>query len=149
MNAPYRKHKDMNMKKMPEGMDHSKMHHGNDAHKGMSEHDHHAVMIAGFKQRFYVVLILTIPIMLLSPMIQHFMGVNWAFAGSSYILFAMSSVVFVYGGWPFLTGLVEEVKAKNPGMMFLIGFAITVAYSYSVAIVLVCKEWTSFGNWPH
>src|SRR5206468_3425963 len=63
------------------------------------------------------------------------LGVNWAFAGSSYILFALSSVVFVYGGWPFLTGLIDEVKAKNPGMMFLIGFAITVAYSYSVAIV--------------
>ena len=125
----------MDMNKMPEGMDHSKMHHGNDAHQGMSEHDHHAMMIADFKKRFYVVLALTIPIMLLSPMIQHFMGVNWAFAGSSYILLALSSVVFVYGGWPFLTGLVEEVKAKNPGMMFLIGFAITVAYSYSVAIV--------------
>ncbi|WP_233496694.1 copper-translocating P-type ATPase [Mucilaginibacter hurinus] len=125
----------MDMNKMPEGMDHSKMHHGKDAHQGMSEHDHHAMMIADFKKRFYVVLALTIPIMLLSPMIQHFMGVNWAFAGSSYILFALSSVVFVYGGWPFLTGLVEEVKAKNPGMMFLIGFAITVAYSYSVAIV--------------
>lgn len=127
------------MNKMPDGMDHSKMHHGHDAHKGMSEHDHHAMMIADFKKRFYVVLILTIPIMLLSPMIQHFMGVNWAFAGASYILFALSSIVFVYGGWPFLMGLVDEVKAKNPGMMFLIGFAITVAYSYSVAIVFGLK----------
>jgi Cu2+-exporting ATPase len=129
----------MDMNKMSEGMDHSKMHHGHDAHKGMSEHDHHTMMVADFKKRFYVVLALTIPIMLLSPMIQHFMGVDWAFAGSSYILFALSSVVFVYGGWPFLTGLVEEVKAKNPGMMFLIGFAITVAYSYSVAIVFGLK----------
>ncbi|MEO7214739.1 copper-translocating P-type ATPase [Mucilaginibacter sp.] len=129
----------MDMNKMPDGMDHSKMHHGHDAHKGMSEHDHHAMMIADFKKRFYVVLILTIPIMLLSPMIQHFMGVNWAFAGASYILFALSSIVFVYGGWPFLMGLVDEVKAKNPGMMFLIGFAITVAYSYSVAIVFGLK----------
>jgi Cu2+-exporting ATPase len=129
----------MDMNKMPEGMDHSKMHKGHDPHKGMSEHDHHAMMIADFKKRFYVVLALTIPIMLLSTMIQHFMGVNWAFTGSSYILFALSSVVFVYGGWPFLTGLVDEVKAKNPGMMFLIGFAITVAYSYSVAIVFGLK----------
>ncbi len=127
------------MDKMPEGMDHSKMHKGHDPHMGMSEHDHHAMMIADFKKRFYVVLALTIPIMLLSTMIQHFMGVNWAFTGSSYILFALSSVVFVYGGWPFLTGLVDEVKAKNPGMMFLIGFAITVAYSYSVAIVFGLK----------
>ncbi|MGY4539837.1 Cu2+-exporting ATPase [Mucilaginibacter sp. UYNi724] len=125
----------MEMNKTPEDMDHSKMHKGHDPHMGMSEHDHHAMMIADFKKRFYVVLALTIPIMLLSTMIQHFIGINWQFTGSSYILFALSTVVFIYGGWPFLTGLVAEVKAKNPGMMFLIGFAITVAYSYSVAIV--------------
>ena len=127
------------MNKMPEGMDHSKMQKGHSEHMGMSEHDHHAMMIADFKKRFYVVAALTIPILLLSPMIQHFMGVNWQFPGSSYILFALSSVVFVYGGWPFLTGLFDEIKAKNPGMMFLIGFAISVAYSYSAAIVFGLK----------
>ncbi|SEW44331.1 Cu2+-exporting ATPase [Chitinophaga sp. YR573] len=98
-------------------------------------HDHHSMMIMDFRKRFYVVFVLTIPIMLLSTMIQHFIGVNWQFSGSQYILFALSSVVFFYGGWPFLKGLVDEVKMKNPGMMFLIGFAITVAYIYSVAIV--------------
>ena len=102
---------------------------------GMAGHNHHAMMIADFKKRFYVVLILTIPIMLLSEMIQHWLGVHWQFAGSQYILFALASIVFFYGGFPFLKGLVDEVKAKNPGMMFLIGFAITVAYIYSVAIV--------------
>jgi Cu2+-exporting ATPase len=109
--------------------------HGKHATMGHEGHNHHAMMIADFKKRFYVVLILTVPIMLLSMMIQQFMGVDWQFAGSSYILFALSSVVFLYGGWPFLKGLVDEVKAKNPGMMFLIGFAITVAYIYSVAVV--------------
>jgi P-type Cu2+ transporter len=64
-------------------------------------HNHHKMMIADFKKRFYVVLALTIPIMLLSTMIQKFIGVNWQFAGSSYILFALSSVVFFYGGLPF------------------------------------------------
>ncbi|TAJ60644.1 MAG: copper-translocating P-type ATPase [Chitinophagaceae bacterium] len=102
---------------------------------GHAGHNHHAMMIADFKKRFYVVLFLTIPIMLLSMMIQQFIGVDWHFNGSSYILFALSSIVFFYGGWPFLKGLVDEVKAKNPGMMFLIGFAISVAYVYSVAIV--------------
>jgi len=68
-------------------------------------------------------------------MIQQFLGVDWHFNGSSYILFALSTIVFFYGGWPFLKGLVDEAKAKNPGMMFLIGFAISVAYIYSVAIV--------------
>jgi Cu2+-exporting ATPase len=98
-------------------------------------HDHHSMMIMDFRKRFYVVFVLTIPIMLLSTMIQHFIGVNWQFPGSQYILFALSTVVFFYGGWPFLKGLVDEVKLKTPGMMFLIGFAITVAYIYSVAIV--------------
>jgi Cu2+-exporting ATPase len=114
---------------------HQHIQNGDKAPMGHMGHDHHAMMINDFKKRFYVVLALTIPIMLLSTMIQHFVGVNWQFAGSPYILFALSTVVFFYGGWPFLKGLVEEVKSKNPGMMFLIGFAITVAYIYSVAIV--------------
>lgn len=98
-------------------------------------HNHHTMMISDFKRRFYVVLILTFPIMLLSPMIQNFLNIKWNFLGSQYILFTLSTFVFFYGGFPFLKGLVEEVKAKNPGMMFLIGFAITVAYIYSVAII--------------
>jgi Cu2+-exporting ATPase len=108
--------------------------HGSNPAMGHEGHDHNS-MIADFKKRFYVVLVLTIPIMLLSEMIQHFMGVNWQFAGSKYILFTLSTIVFLYGGFPFLKGLVDEVKAKNIGMMFLIAFAITVAYIYSVAIV--------------
>ncbi|MEO7991331.1 MAG: copper-translocating P-type ATPase [Chryseolinea sp.] len=120
-------------------MDHSKMnpenmHNGSNPPMGMEGHNHHA-MIDDYKRRFYVVLVLTVPIVLLSSMIQKFMGVNWQFTGSPYILFALSSIVFFYGGWPFLKGWVDEIKTKNPGMMFLIGFAITVAYSYSVAIV--------------
>lgn len=98
-------------------------------------HNKHVNMIDDFKKRFYVVLILTVPIMLLSPMIQHWIKVDWQFSGSKYLLFALSTIVFFYGGWPFLKGLVDEAKAKIPGMMFLIGFAITVAYVYSVAVV--------------
>ncbi len=113
---------------------HSSHQHGVNPPMGHQGHDHNS-MIADFRKRFYVVLALTIPIMLLSTMIQHFMGVNWQFPGSQYLLFALSSVVFFYGGWPFLKGLIVEAKEKNPGMMFLIGFAISVAYIYSVAIV--------------
>jgi Cu2+-exporting ATPase len=68
-----------------------------------------------------------------------FIGIDWAFRGSEYILLALSSVVFFYGGWPFFKGLFNEIKTKNPGMMSLIGFAITVAYFYSVAIVFGLK----------
>jgi P-type Cu2+ transporter len=112
-------------------------HQGEDKNPPMNHmgHDHHAMMIVDFRKRFYIVLALTIPIMLLSEMIQHWLNLHITFIGSNYILLALSSVVFFYGGWPFLKGLVDEIKAKNPGMMFLIGFAITVAYLYSVAIV--------------
>jgi P-type Cu2+ transporter len=113
-------------------MDHSKMDHGNGA--GHGDHDH-GNMISDFKKRSLVTGILTIPIILLSPMIQHWLGVDWQFPGSTYILFGLSTVVFSYGGLPFLKGWFQEMNAWKPGMMTLIGFAITVAYIYSVAIV--------------
>jgi Cu2+-exporting ATPase len=117
--------------------DHHPMHqHGADnppmGHEG---HDHHAMMIDDFKKRFYVVLVLTIPIMLLSEMIQHWLNIHISFAGSKYVLLVLSSIVFFYGGWPFLAGWFSEMKVWKPGMMTLIGFAITVAYVYSVATV--------------
>jgi Cu2+-exporting ATPase len=102
-------------------------------------HRAHSSGIADFKRRFYVVLILTIPIMLLSEMIQHWLNIHFSFPGSKYVLFFLSSIVFFYGGWPFLKGLVGEVRAKNPGMMTLVGFAISVAYIYSVATVFGLK----------
>jgi Cu2+-exporting ATPase len=108
--------------------------HGHAGHGG-GGHAQHAGMIDDFKKRFYVVLALTIPIMALSPMIQHWLNVDWTFQGSDYILLILSSVVFFYGGWPFLTGLVKEVKSKSLGMMTLVAVAITVAYIYSVAII--------------
>ncbi|MBT2569059.1 heavy metal translocating P-type ATPase [Planococcus sp. ISL-110] len=92
-------------------------------------------MVEDFKKRFFVSLALTIPILALSPMIQHFMGVDWRFENDLYILFALSTIVFFYGGWPFLTGGIGELKDKNPGMMTLIALAITIAYSYSTLVV--------------
>jgi Cu2+-exporting ATPase len=65
-------------------------------------------LIADFKKRFFVVLILTIPIMLLSEMIQRWLNIHISFPGSQYILLIFSSVVFFYGGWPFLEGLVMK-----------------------------------------
>ncbi|HQS52937.1 MAG TPA: HAD-IC family P-type ATPase, partial [Daejeonella sp.] len=99
-------------------------------------HEVHSSGITDFKKRFYVVLVLTVPIMLLSEMIQHWLNIHISFQGSSYVLLILSSIVFFYGGWPFLKGLVGEMRAKNPGMMTLVAFAISVAYIYSVAIVL-------------
>jgi len=104
-------------------------------HKGMS-HNHHTTMIADYRRRFYVVLVLTLPIMLLSETIQHWLKIQIQFPGSNYLILLLSSVVFFYGGWPFLKGWMDEMKNWTPGMMTLIGFAITVAYIFSVATVL-------------
>lgn len=98
-------------------------------------HAHHVGMIDEFKKRFYITLAVTPPIMLLSPMIQHWLNVNWSFPGSNYVLLILSSIVFFYGGWPFLVGLAEEIKSKSLGMMTLVAVAISVAYIYSVAII--------------
>lgn len=99
-------------------------------------HDHGA-MIADYRRRFWVSLVLTVPVLALSPMIQRFLGVREAlsFPGSDYLLFALSAVVFFYGGWPFLKGLVNELSRGRPGMMTLIALAISVAFLYSSAVV--------------
>ena len=104
--------------------------HGNGGHN-------HGAMIADFRRRFWVSLALTVPILALSPMIQGFLGLaeTLAFAGDRYALFALSAGVFGYGGWPFLTGLVSELRQRQPGMMTLIGLAIGVAFVYSSAVV--------------
>ncbi|HSC39380.1 MAG TPA: copper-translocating P-type ATPase [Chitinophagaceae bacterium] len=114
---------------------HAGMQHGGNPPMGHAGHDHHAMMIADFRKRFYVVLILTIPVMLLSEMIQHWLNIHVSFPGAGYVLLVLASVIFFYGGWPFLKGWKEEMSPWNPGMMTLIGFAITVAYIYSVATV--------------
>jgi len=111
--------------------DHS-THHPAHGHEG---HDHHAMMISDFKKRFWISLALTLPVLLLSEMIQHWLNFSIRFAGDKYVLLGLSSFIFYYGGWPFLKGLVDELKARSPGMMTLIGLAITVAYVFSVAVI--------------
>jgi Cu2+-exporting ATPase len=103
---------------------------------GHGGHDH-AAMVADFRRRFWVSAVLTVPVLSLSPMIQSFLGLreSLVFPGSDYLLFALSAVVFVYGGWPFLRGLFNELRAWRPGMMTLIALAISVAFFYSSAVV--------------
>lgn len=123
--------------------DHSKhesMNHGNHSggeHKGHGNHHQH--MIQDFKKRFWVSLILTIPVLLFSDMIQQWLGFSIQFPTKPYVVFGISTLLFFYGGWPFLKGLKEELSAKNPGMMTLIALAITVAYGYSTAVVFGLK----------
>jgi Cu2+-exporting ATPase len=110
--------------------DHSTEHHH--GHKNS-----HAHMIGDFRKRFWVSLALTVPVLLLTPMVQMFLGFSDSlrFPGDEYILFVLSSIIFFYGGWPFLIGIVAEFKAAQPGMMTLIAVAITAAYLYSSVVV--------------
>ena len=102
--------------------------HGHDKHAG-----HH---IADFWIRFIVCSIITIPVLALSHMIQQWFGFELKFPGDKYVLAALSTFIFMYGGYPFLKGLYDEVKDSAIGMMTLIGVAITVAWAYSLAITL-------------
>ncbi len=102
--------------------------------------DHHAMMVKDFRKRFFVSVIITIPVLLLSPVIQEFLfavfGITVpSFRGDIYILFLLSTVIFFYGGQPFLVGIRQELISHAPGMMTLIAVAITVAYIYSSLVV--------------
>ena len=88
-----------------------------------------------FRRRFIVSLILTIPVLLLSPTIQSFFGFELHVPGADFITFLLSSVVYFYGGYPFLKGIKDELSERSPGMMTLIAIAISVAYFYSSAVV--------------
>lgn len=116
------------------------MHTGHVGHKKRIEHghhEHHAHMVADFRKRFWISLIITVPVLILSPMIQELLdlGESLRFAGDLYILFGLASIAFFYGGYPFLKGIVDETKQAKPGMMTLIAIAITTAYLYSSAVV--------------
>ena len=104
--------------------------------KGSSYSHHAGHQIADFRRRFWISLIVTIPILILSPSIQSFAGLEGTlrFPGDQYVLFILASFVYFYGGYPFLKGIVNELRARLPGMMTLIAVAITTAYLYSTAI---------------
>jgi len=90
-----------------------------------------------FRDRFWLSLALTIPIVFYSPMIQEWFGYTApAFPGSEWVAPVLGTVIFIYGGMPFLRGAVQEVRARQPGMMLLIGMAITVAYLASLATTI-------------
>ncbi|MDW4191208.1 heavy metal translocating P-type ATPase [Staphylococcus saprophyticus] len=112
-------------------MNHSnQMHHDN--HESHNHHSGHAHHHGNFKVKFFVSLIFAIPIILLSPL----MGVNlpfqFTFPGSEWVVLILSTILFFYGGKPFLSGGKDEIAAKKPGMMTLVALGISVAYIYSL-----------------
>ncbi|WP_435873521.1 heavy metal translocating P-type ATPase [Pediococcus pentosaceus] len=144
-------HKQMNEEHMDHSkMDHSQMHHEmsghqHDMHDMHDMGDGHMMHMGNLKQLFWVSLIATIPILLLSP----FMGMDFrigdlklpiSFTGSDYIVLILATFLFFYGGKPFLTGAVSELKSKAPAMMTLIAMGITVAYGYSL-YAFIMNQW--------
>ncbi len=111
-----------------------------DGHEGQSGHEHHAGHddhATPFRDRFWLTLALSVPVVVWAPMIQDWFGYTAPdVPGAPLIAPVLGSVIFFFGGWPFLTGAAEEIRARQPGMMLLIGMAITVAYLASMATTL-------------
>jgi len=105
-------------------------HHEGHAHHG---HSHH---VEDFRRRFWICLVLTVPIVLLSHTVVELLHLPYSvdFPAAEWIVLVLSTAVFFFGGWPFLHGLWSELKAGRPGMMTLIGLATSVAYVFSVAV---------------
>lgn len=107
----------------------------NHEHKQDENYDKHAGhSIENFKKKFYISLIITLPILLLSPFIRNLLNISIKFPGDNLVLFLLSSFIFFFGGSPFLIGAISEIKHKALGMMTLISLAIVVAYVYSSAV---------------
>ena len=137
--------KQMEMKHDHSQMDHS-MHmghnHGDIAdskemdHSMHMDHEHggmdHSMHMGNFKQKFWLSLILAIPIILFSPMMGMEFPFQITFPGSDWLILILATILFIYGGQPFLSGAKMELKQKSPAMMTLIAMGITVAYIYSV-----------------
>ena len=124
------------------GMDHSKMNHSQmkPGQMGHNGHDHGA-MIADFLRRFWICLILSVPVVLLSMMFRDLTGYTFDFPYQKAVVLVLASVIYGYGGWPFLTGMVGELRNRQLGqsrlgMMTLVAIAITTAYVYSVVVLV-------------
>lgn len=113
------------------------LHNKDDKHDLHDKHAGHRT--EDFLRRFWICLILTIPVLLLSHMVQQWFGFHIRFAGDQYLLLGLSSIIYFYGGMPFLKGMVSEVKTNAIGMMTLVALAISVAFIYSVAVVFGLK----------
>ena len=103
-------------------------HHEHHDHGSGHAHHHHG----NFKVKFFVSLIFAIPIIILSPMMGVQLPFQFTFAGSEWIVLILATILFFYGGKPFLAGGKDEIAAKQPGMMTLVALGISVAYIYSL-----------------
>lgn len=115
--------------------DHSQMNMPDGSHMDMghgSGHAGHMGHMGNLKRKFFVCLVLAVPVLLLSPMMGVQLPFQFTFPGSEWVVLVLSSVLFFYGGMPFLSGAAQELKDKSPAMMTLISLGITAAYLYSL-----------------
>lgn len=129
----------MEMPGTKHGGHHAYHEHGGHAGGGHDHSGHHEHMIEDFKKRFWICLVATVPVLILSPFIQSVFRFSLQFPHDKFLLLIISTFIYFYGGWPFLKGLFEELKAKQPGMMTLIALAISVAYFYSALVIFGLK----------
>ena len=113
---------------------HAHMEHEHDKAEG---HDHHAMMEADFRRRFWVVLALTIPVLLLSPTIQQWFGFSLTFPGYRYLLFAMATVITIYGTWPFYKNARQALRSGVLDMSVLVSIAVSAGYLFSVGSTFI------------
>ncbi|WP_193018716.1 heavy metal translocating P-type ATPase [Staphylococcus equorum] len=118
-------------------MEHNDQHHNHDAHshhehENHDSHNGHAHHHGNFKNKFFISLIFAIPIIILSPMMGVTLPFRFSFPGSDWIVLILATILFFYGGKPFLTGAKDEISTKKPGMMTLVALGISVAYFYSL-----------------
>lgn len=121
---------------------HEQMHHEHDGqmghereHRKMTahgEHDHHAMMEKDFKKRFFLVAILTLPVLVLSPTVQSWLGFRVSFPGARYLLFTLATLITVYGTWPFYKGAAKALKRGVLDMSVLVSLAVSAGYLFSV-----------------
>ncbi|EPC7168614.1 heavy metal translocating P-type ATPase [Staphylococcus pseudintermedius] len=112
---------------------HQHMHESHHPHSHHMHHDDHAHHHHGnFKMKFFVSLIFAIPIIIFSPMMGVQLPFQFTFPGSDWMVLILATILFIYGGQPFLVGAKGEIASKKPGMMTLVTLGISVAYIYSL-----------------
>jgi len=140
MEHNHHNHARMNHSSAMPGMGHEMEHDKGAKHNyedGYNKHAGHS--LENFKRKFYISLVLTLPVLLLSPFIQGLLNISLKFPGDQWALFLISSFLFFFGGSPFLVGAAAEIKHRALGMMTLISLAISVAYFYSAAVTFGLK----------
>jgi Cu2+-exporting ATPase len=133
-----------NVRSEPASQDHSPSEAGGPGHGHQGTHGGHGDHVGMFRRRFWWSLLLTVPLVLTSHMVMDWFGYSLEFPGMSLVGPVLGSGIYLWGGWPFLAGGVQEIRAHLPGMMLLIAMAITVAYGASLATSL---DWFDLDFW--